>query len=282
MKARPRACLPGPNSRVKFHARGQPRKEGWPLPMDTSASPPGRLPDRIVHVHIPKTAGTALAAAFRRAFGERLRAYAPRFEVDFDPAGYGGCNFFSGHIGYQTAMAIGGDMITVLRDPVDRFLSTYYFLRQLHASGDEISPKTSLAARHGIDAFVRIADEPALELDFDNRMAWQIGFSHRPEARRSLMARGVDGDELVRMAIANLRQFKIVGMQEDPEALVRAMRREYAIDFSVERMNVTRTRASVRDLPSATIDRIHRWVELDLRLVHEWVRIVETGVAAAV
>ena len=48
---------------------------------------------------------------------------------DVNPDEY---DVFSGHYGYHTAATLGGDMITVLRSPVDRFLSVYYFWRQLH------------------------------------------------------------------------------------------------------------------------------------------------------
>jgi hypothetical protein len=220
-----------------------------------------------VHVHIPKTAGTALAEAFRQAYGDRIRVYPARFEAEFGQTPYAGFNFFTGHIGFTVACEIGGDLITVLRDPVDRFLSTYYFLRQLFNSGTERSHKASLAARFDLDQFARIRDEPVLEDELHNRMTWQLAHSHRVARRREL---NVGDAELVRIAIENLSKFAIVGSQTDMAGLAEAIRRKYNVGLSIGRVNVTEQLWAREDIPSATMDRIAWWVHLDQELYREW------------
>ncbi|MFO1027588.1 MAG: hypothetical protein U1E70_20615, partial [Acetobacteraceae bacterium] len=58
---------------------------------------------RIIHLHIPKTAGTALRVAFEGVYGDELRSYPHRDErqyQNFNPDDY---DFYSGHFGYRTA-----------------------------------------------------------------------------------------------------------------------------------------------------------------------------------
>ncbi len=236
--------------------------------IDDSVSAP--FPERVVHVHIPKTAGTALAEAFRRAHGDRIRVYPERFEAEFGQHDYADYNFFSGHIGYEVANEIGGDWITVLRDPVDRFLSTYYFLRQSFNSGTERSYKAYLTARFDLDQFARISDEPVLEDELRDRMTWQLAHSHRLARRQELIESGIGEDGLVGLAIAHLKRFAVVGLQTDMPGLAEAIRRKFNVALTVERINVTRSRAALADIPSETLARIRSWVELDLELWRNW------------
>ncbi len=241
------------------------------MPADVGDPQADRLPGRIVHVHIPKTAGTALAKAFRQAYGDRLRVYPIRYESEYGKIGYSEFNFFGGHIGFKVASEIGGDLITVLRDPVDRYISDYFFLRQQYISGEARNHKTSLAGGHDLDQFVQIRDEPILQKEFLNRMTWQLAYSHRLELRQDLIDAGIGDDDLVRLAMSNLRQFAIVGTQSDMAGLAEAIRRRYDVRLSIGRVNVTDTRVAKTDLTSKTLGFIERWVHLDDELYRRWI-----------
>lgn len=232
-----------------------------------------RVPNRIVHVHIPKTAGTAFSDAFRHAYGGRLRVYPERFEVRFSQTNYSDFDFYTAHIGFKLAAEIGGDLITVLRNPVDRFLSTYYFLRQQYNSGSERSHKASLFARFDLDQFVQITDEPILYQELLNRMTWQIAYSHRLELRRDLSATGVDDGDLVRIALSNLRKFAIVGLQEDMPRFTDAVQKRYNVKLSIGRVNVTRIRPAPIGIIPKTLDRLEHWIHLDQELYLSWKNI---------
>ena len=58
--------------------------------------------------------------------------------------------------------------------PLDRFLSFYYFLRRLHASGEEISERTTLAARYPLSDFTDLLDCDHLAEELSNTMVWQL------------------------------------------------------------------------------------------------------------
>jgi hypothetical protein len=85
------------------------------------------MPERIVHIHIPKTAGTALRSAVAEANNGEYRVFPHYDEIKFVNIAAEDYDFYSGHIGYHTAAALNGNIITVLRNPIDRFVSVYFF-----------------------------------------------------------------------------------------------------------------------------------------------------------
>jgi hypothetical protein len=241
------------------------------LPANADDPRPDRLLGRIVHVHIPQTAGTALTEAFQQAYGDRLRVYPIRYESEYGQIGYSEFNFFGGHIGFKIASEVGGDLITVLRDPVDRYVSDYFFLRQQYISGEARNHKTFLAGSYDLDQFVQITDEPILQKEFLNRMTWQLAYSHRLELRQDLIDAGIGDDDLVRLAMSNLTRFAIVGTQSDMAGLAEAIRRRYDVRLSIGRVNVTDSRVAKTDLTSKTLGYVERWVHLDDELYRRWI-----------
>jgi hypothetical protein len=232
---------------------------------------PQPLPVSIVHVHIPKTAGTALLAAFKASCGSGLRVYPVVYESEYGQVAYSGYNFFGGHIGFKVGRDIGGDLITVLRDPVDRFISNYFFLRHQYITGEARNHKTHLAARYDLDQFVQVWDEPILQKELLNRMTWQIAYSHRLELRQDLIDDGIGGQELVRLAIANLMRFAVVGIQSDIAGLEEAIWLRYKIKLSMGHVNVADTRLAKADIAPRTLNHIERWVDLDNEFYRAWV-----------
>jgi hypothetical protein len=230
---------------------------------------------RIVHVHIAKTAGVALSDAFRAAFGDRLRFHPERFEPKWSPVDYDRYDFFGGHVGFKVAREIGGDLITVLRDPIDRFLSAYYYFRQRYETAESRNAKTSLAARFDLDQFVQIRDEPLLIRDLQDRMLWQLIISHLLDQRQRVLDSGVTTDELVPLALSNLRTFAIVGLQSNMPGLARAINRRYGVSLAIGHANVTRWRRLRSEISSGTLERIRSWVALDQLLYDRW--LSETG-----
>jgi hypothetical protein len=224
---------------------------------------------KIVHLHIPKTAGSAVRKAFERAAGGSLRVF-PHFEeerfTNVDPAQY---DFFSGHFGFKTAATLGGKLITVLRDPVDRFVSVYYFWRQLLEDGREKNLKTMLASKYSLAEFVKIRDEPALLVALHNTMTWQIAHGTSLASRRELRQLGKTEDDVYKLALANLSKFALVGIQERLELFEKAVERKFSVSVEFKRANVTVARASVIDISAATKRAIHDWTLMDMELYQE-------------
>ena len=238
-----------------------------------------RLTTRIIHIYIPKTAGTALRTAFERAYKNEMRSFPHRDErryAEIDPNEY---DFYSGHIGFKTASEIGGDIIAVFRNPVDRFVSVYYFWRQLYANGVEQSRNTAMAAKYDLDQFVLIRDEPFLIEEFNNRITWQVAYGSSLPLRLELRSQGKTEDEIFRTAVDNVESFAVVGTQERIGEFRDRLKQRYGVDLQIERTNVTQNKAEKRDLGIQTLRRIQDWVYMDLELYQRVLEMASRGPA---
>ena len=230
---------------------------------------------RVIHMHVPKTAGTALRSAFTERFKGQLRIF-PEWDenkyVGIDENDY---DFFSGHFGFETAKRLRGDVITVLRHPIDRFISVYYFWRSLYAAGTERSANTELAARFELRDFVRLWDQPGLVEEFYNRCTFQVVYGSSLGQRRQLRLQGRTDDDIFKMAVENLRSCKVVGIQENLGGFVNKIARTFAVKLDVRSVNVTKDRP---DMDSVSVDVrkvIQDWVYMDIELYQEALKIVD-------
>jgi hypothetical protein len=221
---------------------------------------------RVVHIHIPKTAGTALRLAFEKNVQPVLRVAPHLTEENAERYMTEDFAFFSGHIGFPTAQRIGGRMLTVLRNPVDRIVSTYYFWRELHAKGIETAIKTRLASRYSLEQFLAITDEPQLFEEFSNRAVWQLTYGSSLAQRRAAREGGVTDDTLLAKAIENLDAFAAVGIQENMGQFLRDMKAGFGIDLPLEQVNVTAERAALAELPAGIFRAANHWAYLDIQL----------------
>lgn len=98
-----------------------------------STLPPQAAGRKLVFLHLPKTGGTSLHHHFAAHFApeeicperfSRLHRYSPE-ELDR-------YRFFSGHFNFDQVRTIPGRLfiVTVLRDPTERLLSSYYFWKR--------------------------------------------------------------------------------------------------------------------------------------------------------
>jgi hypothetical protein len=236
--------------------------------LETKEVPMDPAPIRIVHLHIPKTAGTALRSAFQEAAGGKLRIfphYDERQYADIDPDRF---DFYSGHFGFETAVKLRGELVTVLRNPIDRFISVYYFWQRLYERGIEKSYRTMLASKFALGEFVKIRDEPCLIEALYNTMTWQIANGTHLAQRRKLREMGKTDDDVLQLALDHLERFSLVGVQEKLDVFESAMARRFSMPLKIKKINVSSTRSRVDDIGAATLSAIRDWSFLDLKL-HE-------------
>ncbi len=217
---------------------------------------------RLVHLHIPKTAGTSLRERLGATHPELVLRHitGPAPDTLEPPA-----HIVTGHFSYDAAQRYGGEIVTVLRHPVDRFLSTYYFWRELYTGGVENSRKTRLAHALPLVDFTRALDEPELTSELYNRMCWQLHSSYRLPRRTEIRTeRHLDHDALVSETLANLDRFAVVGFQDRYGDFLAALNTRFGLKIGNVRINVTARHSAVEDLTRAELAGILTWVEADM------------------
>jgi hypothetical protein len=221
---------------------------------------------RILHIHIEKTGGTALRMALQRALGPGAKRFPQHHEsklADIVPDEW---DLISGHFGYGRLAPLGGRLVVLLRDPVDRFMSVYYYWREVHARGINPTRQTRLATEYSLIDFIAVKDEVSLLEQFFNRMTWQLADTFSLNGRQRLRSEGTSDRTLLALAIQNLRACDVVGVQERMDAFAGQFERRIGRKLVIEKLNVTQDREPLAALPAETRRRIMDWIYLDVEL----------------
>lgn len=191
--------------------------------MTTDALPAARR--RLVFLHLAKTGGTTLDHHFAKAFAPD--EICPR-KIDLhgqSPEDLARYRYFSGHFDYDQLRLIPGPIftVTVLRNPAERVISSYYFLKRhtpQHLASHPI-PAAEIARQcPDLLAFLR---RPELEVRFliENNMARQLaGMVHVAKGGGYIFkaaGRGIPMSELQIMhrATGSLLAIDVVGFTHD-------------------------------------------------------------------
>lgn len=221
---------------------------------------------QLTHLHIPKTAGTSLRESIALAH--------PELNVHqvLDPVGGAvpqGADVISGHFSYNDTLRYSHPVVTVLRHPADRFVSIYFFWRQLYDNNIERTRKTGLAHHLPLLDFAKAMDEPELASELYNRMSWQLHsdfrLAKRFEARKQ---GGLTLEALAQTALDNLRGFAVVGFQHRYGDFVAALNDRFGLQIENRKVNVTQRRSALEDLSRAELAAILNWVEADMEVYH--------------
>lgn len=165
-------------------------------------------PPRIYFQHVPKTAGTTLRNHLILQMGDGRVAPMLR-SISFADAmlEYGSFDVVTGHIA-----AIPGDRlptnrtcITLLRDPLDRALSEFFFTTTVHTSGVRVGARFNCR----VDEWVATrTDSDVAVLNAHMHALWAFGFGE---------PRVPSIEERIRAAKAALDAFDFVGVQDELE-----------------------------------------------------------------
>ena len=133
---------------------------------------PPKIETSIVFLHIPKTAGQSIHTALSNFIGEkmvspiRVHTQVGAYEAQF-PAGY---SLYSGHLDWVALNSVRKPrfVFTVLRDPLERLASFYYYLREksLNMSLTELEKPENLGLR-------TIGTRSIADYFFGGRSDWQ-------------------------------------------------------------------------------------------------------------
>ena len=189
--------------------------------------------DRFGFVHIHKTGGASVRTMCEANFAEHeIYEYGREFQlVDRFPQGK---RFFRGHISRPAFRELVPDirLFTFVRDPIPRFVSAYYYFRNMgrrklaaKKKPDRIpSSQLKLAGMTLWEALTTQDDD--IRNSLDNVQAKIIAggrFGDRRATRNQVFLKGItDPKQIADLAMAGLEEFEIVGILEKmPESLAR-------------------------------------------------------------
>ena len=216
---------------------------------------------RAIFIHLPKTAGTSFRDALTHGFGQQV--VSPSFNASFmteSEAEYlSRFEVICGHISFADIQRFFADvpMLTVLREPVDRCLSWYYYARNLQPL-----PHADVAAaqRYSVSDFFSL-DQKITFRNIFNRQVRQLG-AHVLDTDTSM-------DQAFVQATVTLKKCVWVGHYE---SLAQDMDRlgsvfPEMIGQSIKRLNVTRGRARCTKYTGLELrEKINRYNAYDIAL----------------
>jgi hypothetical protein len=243
----------------------------------------------LLFLHIPKAGGTTLHSVIERQFAPAVTfsitgmtpSQSIREFIELPAERRAKIRLLKGHMPYglHEYLSVPSTYITMLRDPVDRVVSHYYFVRRSPGVGHHREVESG---RMTLDDFVR--ERAAIRANNDqtrlisgvekvNRKLWSGGQGTNEEA----------GDvDILEIAKANIRDhFTLVGLAENfDESLLLLRKRLGWRNVYYVKQNVTKGRPAKRQVPRETIHLIEKHNELDMALYEYARQRFEEAIAA--
>jgi hypothetical protein len=238
----------------------------------------------LLFVHIPKTAGTTLQMILARQFagdriytitgnpGESVRAFMAWPEEE-----RARIQLVKGHMpfGLHQHIGIPATYITMLRDPVDRVVSQYFYVLRspdLPTHGEVVSKRMTLDDYVRHQASIRSGNTQTRMLSGTekvNARLWRGGVGENESA---------EDVDILALAKKNLREhFTLAGLSErfDESVLLLRQLLGFPRHICYVRHRVTEGRPRKKDLGRETIRLIEQHDELDLALYEDAERLFE-------
>jgi hypothetical protein len=217
--------------------------------------------------HIPKTGGTTMYRIIERLIGsDRL---SPHFSINedmqYDPSTFNFDKYsvIFGHMGAVWNEVLGPrrKWMTILRDPVDRVVSQYYYWRNCNPESSHLT-YIHAAQTHPLAEFVRLREEKILQGN-ENGQTWQLADDFR------VRYRSVPPRDVLDIAKRNLvEQFVFIGIFEDYTGSVERLCRLFGtpLNGSIPTENRTPGRSSLQEIAPGVIDAIRELNSMDQEL----------------
>jgi hypothetical protein len=223
----------------------------------------GKWPPQIIFMHVPKTAGTSVQVYFSGFMGSRRKNKIISVNTIFEDASPEAkevaktARYVGGHLDWKTFEEISHPdtfLFTILRDPVDRFLSSYFFLQEFppYYEGQEIVKHIKGMP---FEEFC-VTQDKAVRAFTDNILSRQFSgdLKRFPESEAEVLS-------MTETAISHLPRFNHIGFQHRLEEALHAIAQKANLlpPTKIFRKNVTKKPASgSHPLPAITRDDVLR------------------------
>lgn len=229
--------------------------------------------ESVIFLHLPKTAGTTLNRLIEWEYPiSEIYSIDPVFDEwsaahlrKRSPDRLQKIRIFKGHMrfGLHEILPQPATYITVLRDPVDRMLSAYYFMRNY-----KLHPLYWKFRRENwtLEDFVRRSPRKDVQCKI------LAGAEYREPCTADICERAKEN---------LLRYFSVVGLSERFEESLALMKLRFG--WKLQRyssFNVTRARPRKADIPQSTLDFIEETNSFDVSLYRCAARVFQTAVNA--
>lgn len=223
--------------------------------------------------HIPKTGGTAFRTALEEIFGrDNVTPHLEGRSEIWAIQRFSGVRLISGHF---LSLVPGEDRrfgrfrLTLLRHPVDRAISEYFYWRHHAGEGGVADKLGEWAQRYDICDFFKAREE--------SEETGAVNFCAKHFASRISRNLG-DKRRTLSLAMKSLKGYDFVGIFEHLRDSVDVFCWQFRLppvdDFP--RVNVTSSRVRIADLDNRTLDRLVAMNDLDMQLYDCAVEMFET------
>jgi hypothetical protein len=223
--------------------------------------------------HLPKTGGTAFRTVLEELFGpENVTPHLEGRSEIWAVQRFSGTRLISGHF---LSLIPGNDRlfgrirVTLLRHPIDRAISEYFYWRHHAGEGGVADKLGQWAQKYEIGDFFKARQES------DETGA--VNFCANHFASRISRNLG-DKQRTLALAMKSLKSYGFIGIYEHLHDSVDMFCWQYRLPpvKEIPRVNVTAARVRVADLDSRTFDRLVAMNDLDTQLYDFALQIFET------
>lgn len=201
-----------------------------------------------IFLHIPKTGGTTLNTIFRNQYDrseffdhesyqdELMKLEELTDEVKQKLVAVSGHYYFGIHTQFTKPFTY----FTIVREPVDRVISAYYFLKNF--------PGYERVQTMTLEEFV--LNEPEAQ-----------------NMQTMLVSGDLHSNPSLQKAKEHLRNFKVVGVTEQFNETLFLLQKEYGwVNILYKKTNITKSRRQKSDIPTDVIELINHYNSLDIEL----------------
>lgn len=211
---------------------------------------------KYVFLHIEKTAGTSLVSYFEDEFGDDFLYAHPSELVELKKSGVlESKTMVAGHFNIKEVLRFfpNRKIITFLRDPVERVISFYNFVKERAITNDSI---TKISKEMELDEFLdyclRVNDRRFVN-GITLKLSTELNVKNELES-----------------ALLNVEQMDFIGFQNTFEESLRKMSKKYGFHEPemIPRENISSDSSKIADIPESAISKLNA-MNVNDRAVYE-------------